>query len=169
MSVTLTFLPVCSPVYTSDSEGSPTFLVRRLDVLGMVVLCLAELVQRFREACGAEGLPRGQRLPCQDRLPLLESGPLVPVDDAEGDAVAPFERLAERRDAVSGIVLRPEPVDPLAVPLVGVHLVEGDAGLQDVHEAEALVPDRLLHYPLQVLRIAGKGPGREAAVQRHGE
>src|SRR5512137_2198758 len=106
----------------------PSFFSLRFDVLAMASFYrLPELSERALELFRVEKVLPDQRLPGKDREPVLEGPPVIPVDDAEGDAVAPLDGLCERSGSVRGIVLRPELVHPLSVPVVGVHLVEGHA------------------------------------------
>lgn len=105
----------------------------------------------------------------QHRNLLLKGRAVIAVEKADGDAVAPFEGSGKCRDAILGIVLGLDVVDALLIPVVGVDLVEGDAGLEDVNQRKAIVVHGLLHQAAEMRRVGGKGPGHEAAVERHGE
>ena len=53
-------------------------------------------------------------------------------------------------------------VHALAVPVIGVHLVEGDTGLKDVNEGEALVVNRFFDQALEVFMVSYVSPGEQS-------
>jgi len=114
---------------------------------------------------GGDMLP-GHRLP-EERLDLPADGPVIPIDDADGDLFPPEFRRFQGLVPVRQRFLQPE--DPLPIPGVGIDLVEADAGLEDVHQGRPLEEDRLPDQMTEVFLVAGETSGHKRGAHRDRE
>src|SRR5580658_1292110 len=83
----------------------------------------------------------------QDRLSAVQSGNIGALEEfPNGDFIAPEQGFLHRgrpvRRVKTGVVL--ELLQPWTEPLVGIVVIVGDAGAEDVQERESLVLDPVL-------------------------
>src|SRR3989337_429081 len=77
----------------------------------------------------------GRAAPQRSHLILVCGETLRPVDDPQGDPLLPLVGLGPGGLPVRRVVvLVLQVIYPLAVPVIRIHTVEGDAGLEDIDE-----------------------------------
>ena len=91
------------------------------------------LLHNLCQLLEVDSLPH-QWPPIESGKPILENGPFVPVDEAQGDFLSPLKGDSQGGLKVGGVILRWQDLASFLVPGVGVELVEGDAWLQHLNK-----------------------------------
>src|SRR5690554_5562838 len=106
----------------------------------------------------------------QKRILISQGGALNLVEYTDGNTLSPLPGPLPSGLAIVGLMpLDVEVVNPRPVPLIGVDLVKGDTGLENIYKGKAWVLNCGLDCAHQVLSISGVAAGDKASIHGDGQ